>query len=163
MALDRKGVVTVGSKRLIIAVLTIGVLGGSIAGAQEEKATGVVAVRQAAMKANGDHMTAIKAILTEYPELLAQVEYHADAIKESAEYTPAMFPPGSDNSPTAALAPVWSDAAGFKAAADKAEDLAENLAEAAKGGDPKATLAAFAMLGKDGCGGCHGTFRRKDS
>lgn len=163
MAFDRKGVVAVGSKRLILAVVTLGVLGGSIAGAQEEKATGVVAVRQAAMKANGDHMTAIKAILTEYPELLAQVEYHADAIKESAEYTPAMFPPGSDHSPTSALPPVWSDATGFKAASEKAEGLAEKLADAAESGDAKATLAAFATLGKDGCGGCHSTFRKKDS
>lgn len=152
-----------GLRCLVLAVVTLGALGGSIAGAQEEKATGVVAVRQAAMKANGDHMTAIKAILTEYPQLLAQVEYHADALKESAEYTPAMFPPGSDNSPTWALPPVWSDAAGFKAAAEKAEGLAEKLAEAAKTGDAKATLAAFATLGKDGCGGCHGTFRKKDS
>lgn len=152
-----------GSRRLILAVVTLGVMGGSIAGAEEEKATGVVAVRQAAMKANGDHMAAIKAILTEYPQLLAQVEYHADALKESAEYTPAMFPPGSDNSPTWALPPVWADAAGFKAAAEKAEGLAEKLAEAAKTGDAKATLAAFATLGKDGCGGCHSTFRKKDS
>ena len=40
------------------------------AGEDQPKATGVVAVRQAAMKANGDHMTAIKAILTEYPQLI---------------------------------------------------------------------------------------------
>jgi cytochrome c556 len=28
-------------------------------------------------------------------------------------------------------------------------------------GDVKATLAAFAALGKEGCGGCHETFRKK--
>lgn len=152
-----------GPKHLIIAAVALGVLGGTVVQAEEEKATGVVAVRQATMKANGDHMTAIKAIITEYPELLGQIEFHADAIKETAEYTPAMFPPGSDKGPTWALPPVWSDAAGFKAAAAKTEDLAEKLADAAKSGDVKATLAAFATLGKEGCGGCHTTFRKKDS
>ncbi len=73
-----------------------------------------------------------------------------------------MFPPGSDQQPTAALPVIWTDQAGFKAAAEKAEGLAEKLAEAAKGGDAQATLAAFAALGKEGCGGCHETFRKKD-
>ena len=72
-----------------------------------------------------------------------------------------MFPPGSDQQPTDALPVIWSDQAGFQAAAEKAEGLAEKLAEAAKGGDPQATLAAFAALGKEGCGGCHETFRKK--
>ena len=36
------------------------------------------------------------------------------------------------------------------------------LVDAAKGGDAKATLAAFAALGKEGCGGCHQTFRKKE-
>ena len=57
---------------------------------------------------------------------------------------------------------IWTDQAGFKAAAEKAEGLAEKLTEAAKGGDAQATLAAFAALGKEGCGGCHETFRKKD-
>ena len=64
---------------------------------------------------------------------------------------------------TSALPAVWSDQAGFKAAAEKAEGLAEKLAAAAKSGDPQATLAAFAALGKEGCGGCHQTFRKKES
>ena len=96
-----------GRKQLHVAVAALGVLGGTAVLAEEQKATGVVAVRQATMKANGDHMTAIKAILTEYPQLLGQIEFHADAIKETAEYTPAMFPagqrPAADLGPAAGL------------------------------------------------------------
>ena len=69
----------------------------------QPKATGVVAVRQAAMKANGDHMAAIKAILTEYPQLIGHVEFHAEAIKETAEYAPGHVParqrPAADRGP----------------------------------------------------------------
>ena len=151
-------------KQLMIAVAGLGLLGATAVLAQDQpKATGVVAVRQAAMKANGDHMTAIKAILTEYPQLIGQIEFHADAIKETVEYAPAMFPPGSGQPASAALPTVDSDQTGFKAAAEKAEGLAEKLDETAKGGDVKATLAAFAALGKEGCGGCHETFRKKQN
>lgn len=48
-------------------------------------------------------------------------------------------------------------------AADKAQALARKLGEAATGGDLDAARAAFAALGKEGCGGCHETFRRKQN
>jgi cytochrome c556 len=152
-----------GRNQLTLAIATLGIIAGTAVLAEDQKATGVVAVRQATMKANGDHMTAIKAILTEAPDLVGQIEFHAEAIQETAEYTPAMFPAGSDQQPTWALPVIWTDQAGFKAAAEKAEGLAGKLADAAKSGDVNATLAAFAALGKEGCGGCHGTFRKKDS
>jgi cytochrome c556 len=42
-------------------------------------------------------------------------------------------------------------------------ELAAKLAAAASLGDKAATLAAFADLGKNGCGGCHETYRKKKS
>ena len=149
---------------LAIAVAAAGIAAGSVVLAQDQpKATGIVAVRQATMKANGAHMAAIKAILTEDPALIDQVEFHAEAIEAAAEHTPALFPPNSSQPASWALPTVDSDQAGFKAAADKTHELAEKLAEAADGSDAKAMLAAFAALGKEGCGGCHQTFRKKDS
>jgi cytochrome c556 len=35
-------------------------------------------------------------------------------------------------------------------------------AATSRGGDVPATLATFAALGKEGCGGCHETFRKKE-
>ena len=149
---------------LAVAVATAGLMAGTAVLAQDEpKATGIVAVRQATMKANGAHMAAIKAILTEDPALIDQVEFHAEAIEAAAGHTPALFPPNSSQPASWALPTVDSDQAGFKAAADKTHELAEKLAEAADGSDAKAMLAAFAALGKEGCGGCHQTFRKKDS
>ena len=48
----------------------------------------------------------------------------------------------------------------FAAAAKHNQDLAQQLEETARGGDVKATLAAFANLGRQGCGSCHETFRK---
>ena len=108
-------------------------------------------------------MSAIKAILPEEPQLLSHVAFHAEAIAEAAEYVPEMFPSGSTQPPTDALPVIWEKQDQFKQAAERAHELAQKLAETAKGGDAKATQAAFATLGKEGCGGCHETFRKKES
>lgn len=145
----------------LLGLVAMGVvIAAGAAAAQEEKATGVVAVRQAVMKAQGAHVAAVKTILTEYPQLLVQVPAHAKAVADMAQHTPEMFPAGSEASASRALPPVWTDTAGFAAASKRAEELALKLAAAAESGDAQATLAAFAALGKDGCGSCHETYRR---
>jgi cytochrome c556 len=151
------------AKRLVLSTAaTLGLGLASLAAAQQEGAKGVVAVRQATMDANAKHMNAVKAILTEDPQLVKHVAFHAQAIAEAAEYAPEMFPEGSTQPPTAALPAVWDKPDQFKQAAERAHGLADKLAETSRGGDAQATLAAFAALGKEGCGGCHETFRKKE-
>jgi cytochrome c556 len=58
---------------------------------------------------------------------------------------------------------VWEKPDDFAAHAKKLEELATKLTETARGGDAKTTLAAFATMGKEGCGGCHTTYRKKDT
>ena len=82
-------------KRIVLLTATIGLGLASLAAAQQEGAKGVVAIRQATMDANAKHMNAIKAILTEDPQLIKLVAFHAEAIAEAAEYVPEMFPEGS--------------------------------------------------------------------
>ena len=129
--------------------------------AADKDAKGVVAVRQNVMDANAGHITAIKVILTELPDRIGLVPAQAQAIADAAAAVPDLFPKGSDQPPTNALPAVWEKPGEFRAAAQKAQDLARKLAETARGGDVKATLAAFGALGKEGCGGCHETFRKK--
>ena len=148
-------------KRLVLFTATLGLGLAPLAVAQQEGAKGVVAVRQATMDANAKHMNAVKAILTENPQLLKHVAFHAQAIAEAAEYVPEMFPEGSTQPPTAALPVIWDKPDQFQQAAERAHGLAEKLVETSQGGDVPATLAAFAALGKEGCGGCHETFRKK--
>jgi cytochrome c556 len=149
-------------KRFVLVAATLGLGLAPLAVAQQEGAKGVVAVRQATMDANAKHMNAVKAILTEDPQLLRHVAFHAEAIAEAAEYVPEMFPEGSTQPPTAALPAIWDKPDQFKQAAERAHGLADKLAETSRGGDAQATLAAFAALGKEGCGGCHETFRKKE-
>lgn len=152
-----------GPRRGWVAMAVLGgVAAASVAAAQEQPQNpGVVGVRQNTMRANAAHMGAIKQIISEYPQALPLVADNAMAIAAIAEHTPELFPDGSDKDGSKATAAVWKDQAGFEKAAKNAHQLALKLGEAAKGGDPQATLVAFGELGKNGCGGCHQTYRQK--
>jgi cytochrome c556 len=137
--------------------------GAPPASAQEPKATGVVAVRQSAMDSLGGHSGAIQKILTEYPELINLVPVHARAIAEVAPTIPAMFPQGSTQEPTRALPAIWEKQADFENQAKQLASLADAVVKAAEGGDRQAILQAFTAMGRDGCGGCHNTYREKQN
>ncbi len=139
----------------IAAVSLLG--GGAVADTQ---ATGSVAYRQHSMTAMAEHMAALKVALTEQPQLIVEVGAHASAIAATSEFIPAMFPKDGNLVDSAALPSVWDQPADFAAAAKRNEDLAQKLTDAAASGDPKIALAAFAALGRQGCGGCHETFRK---
>ncbi len=147
---------------LMVAAVAGGMAAGAGVVAQEQAQNpGVVGVRQNAMRASAAHMGAVKKIVSEYPQLLPLVEGHATALADLAEHTPEMFPAGSEGDGSKATPAAWGDKAGLEQASQRAQQLAQKLGEAAKGGDARATLAAFGELGKNGCGGCHQTYRQK--
>jgi cytochrome c556 len=125
----------------------------------------VIVQRQGLMKTLGDHMKGINDFVEAGkgpPEDVAKRA--ADLQRRSAEIV-ALFPAGTgldDNvAKTAAKAEIWSKADDFKAAAANLGTLSGALWQAAAGGDKQKIADAFAKLGKEGCGGCHGTFRQK--
>lgn len=133
------------------------------AGAGTAAAQDPIKARQGEMKALGDRMAAIKAVVIEKKGgTLADVATAADYIAGKIPQIPSWFPKGTEQgaSETWALPKIWQDPAGFEAAAKNAQGLAVQLVAAAKGGDAGATVQAFAKLGKEGCGGCHQPFRR---
>lgn len=147
---------------LLAAGVAVGV--ASVATAQQNQQNpGVVGVRQNTMRSQAAHMGAMQKILTEYPQLIGHVEAHALAIATTSGKTHEMFPAGTDKDGSKATPAAFTDHAGLEQAGKKAEDLARQVAEASKGGDAKATLAAFGALGKNGCGGCHELYRQKQS
>jgi len=120
--------------------------------------------RRALMRLQGAAAAAIKAAIdSKDAARLKLVEGSARALTFSSRAIPTMFPKGSDAKAgeTKALDIIWTESAGFKAAAENMGKLAATLADALKSGDAAASLAAFGALGKDGCGGCHGKYQRQ--
>lgn len=125
----------------------------------------VIVQRQGLMKSQGDHAKGINDFVEKgegSPEDVAKRA--ADLQRRSAEIA-GLFPAGTgidDNvAKTAAKMDIWAKPDEFKAAADNMGKLAGALWQAAAGGDKAQIADAFGKMGKEGCGGCHTTFRQK--
>ena len=124
----------------------------------------VIKDRQALMKEQGGDMGAIKGYLEDKADQAKATTAAANLIQTMGKI-PDAFPPGTDGpGPDGKYAPkaeVWSDWKDFLVHRDVAASKAEALLVAVKGGDKANIQTAFADLGKNGCGACHGKFREE--
>ena len=81
-------------------------------------------------------------------------------VEEMAKLPWAAFGEGTDKGDTRAKAEIWSDAAKFKAAADKRQSEVVKLSQAAKTGNLEAIKAAVGGVGGS-CKSCHDNFRKE--
>jgi cytochrome c556 len=128
--------------------------------------TGEAAIkaRQEAMKTNSNDMKVIQAFLKDGKGTAADVAKAATSIAGVTKTVPSLFPKGSGrgdfpDKATRALPVIWTDMAGFEKAAATTVSEAEKLAQVAKAGDKDAIEKQVAVLNKEGCGGCHTTYR----
>jgi cytochrome c556 len=137
---------------------------GFCAGAARADDAAAVDARQAVMKAQGKDMTAIKAYIDDKAELAAAQAAGGDLVTQVAKI-PDIFPKGTgmDAFPGKSYARpvIWTEWDKFTAQAKTAADKAKALDAALKGGDKPAITAAFADMGKNGCGACHEPYREK--
>jgi len=124
----------------------------------------VIKDRQALMKQQGADMGAIKAFLDDKGDLAKATAAAAD-LSETMKKVPDAFPPNTagpnpENKFTT-KPEIWTDWNGFLAARDTGASKALALIEATKGGDKAKIQEAFADMGKNGCGGCHGKYREE--
>jgi cytochrome c556 len=146
----RKGLI-VGAVGLALA----GAMVGGVAIAQGDP----IAARKDNRKQAGAQMKAIKGVIDAKGDAKAVVPAAAK-LKELSRAFPTFFPAGSDKGETKALPNIWTDKAGFAAAAKAASDAIDALQVAAGTGDLAAVTNAFGAVGKT-CGGCHEKFRAK--
>ena len=138
-------------KRIVAAVL-IAACGASAAYA------GPIEDRQQLMKdiqaATKDAVGITRAPAFDAAKAKAATQVYIDG----AAKIPGLFPKGTETgSKTTADAKIWSDPAGFKAAAMK---FGEDAKTAQAATDQAGFTAAFVNITKD-CGACHGAYRVK--
>lgn len=143
-----------------LAIALAGVTGATFA---QDKET-ILKNRQATMKEQGKDLQNIKAYIDGKGDL-AQAKDGAANLTQTTKKIPDLFPPGTGGpNPTGdyvAKPVIWSDWNKFLDAQKTAVAKADALVVAVNGGDKTAIEAAFNDLGKNGCGGCHTTFREK--
>jgi len=140
------------------------VLAGTAGFALAQDKEAVLKERQATMKEQGKDVGAVKAYLDGKGDL-AQAKTSADNLTQTTKKIPQLFPPGtggpSPDGDYVAKPEIWTDWNKFLDAQKAAAAKADALFVAVNGGDKSAIEAAFNDLGKNGCGGCHTTFREK--
>ena len=124
-----------------------------------------VKARQQAMKDIGGHMKAIGKFVKNGEGTADEAAKHADALQVAAGNVPGLFEVEVTQEESASVAKnrakaeIWSDWAGFEAAAGTLGEEAGKVASALRGGDVAAYGPALQSLGKNGCGGCHEKYR----
>lgn len=113
--------------------------------------------REALMKANGGALKALGEAGKAPTFDPAAAKAPAQTLIDNAAKTPALFAPGTENADPAALPNIWTDAAGFKAAAAKLGTDATAL----QGATDAASYAAALKTVQGDCGACHTTYRAK--
>jgi cytochrome c556 len=146
-------------KRALIAGLAIALTAGT---ALAWDAASQVKDRQAHMKQIGGAMKGLYDTLNGDKDP-AKLKSYAANINGLAGKVPGLFPAGSGPSSgekTKAKAEIWTDPAGFKAAAGEFAAQAAKLNAAAQTGDADKVQAGF-MAVRATCKGCHDKYQAK--
>lgn len=113
----------------------------------------------------GKHMKALSMIVKGQVEARPKdMVAHATALNQVSLIIPDLFPDGTgpDVVPdTEALSTIWTDRAGFDAAAATFQTESAALVQVAGSGDLDAFKAQFGKVGQS-CGGCHDGYRKDD-
>jgi cytochrome c556 len=126
---------------------------------------------EAAMRARHEHFEemgrAMKGVVTQLkagsPDVPA-IQRHAATIAGFGRQLPSWFPAGTEareGRRTRAKGEIWSDAAGFRTAADRFAQASAAFDQAARSGDLGAIRAARGTLGET-CGNCHDHYRARE-
>lgn len=120
-----------------------------------------IAQRQNLMKNNQDQVRLLTGMARgQAPFDATRAQAAFQTIERNAQQIPALFPPGSQQGKTAALPTIWERKADFDAHAAK---LAQDAKAAQTSITDQAGLQAVIQRVGQNCGGCHETYRRKES
>ncbi len=146
---------------LAVAVIASVTVGQPTQAADE--AANLIKYRQTTMKAIGAHMGAMAAVAKGEVSFTDEVAGHAHAINALSKNLLRLFPKdsGKEAGETRALPAIWEKWSDFEAAVQKLSDESAKMAQVAEGGDVAAIGQQLGAVGKNGCGGCHETFRAK--
>ena len=119
----------------------------------------VIDYRKDVMLSMAAHLTALTGLLADDAEFGDRhVAIQATSLGLNAQLVSSLFPPGSDEGETSALAGIWQRPEQFLARAEAAEREGRNLVAAAESGDREFMVQSLKRLA-DACRDCHREFR----
>jgi len=144
---------------LVVPLLLLALLHGGLEAAAHSKALGIVKQRMDLMTTLGDAMKPLAAMFKK------QQPYDADLVAKNAAVIGArtaliggLFPHGSLDKPSKALASIWEDWPAFEQLAAELGAASAQLAQAAQQDGYKDVRRKFVRVAK-ACTACHTKFR----
>jgi cytochrome c556 len=145
-------------QRTVIAALGVLIASGLAVLAQSGDP---ITQRQNLMKNNQEQMRTLTGMVRgQAPFNAATAQAAFQQLEQNASRIPPLFPAGSTQGKTAALPTIWERKADFDAHAAKLQQDAKAAQTAIT--DQASLQAALQRVGQN-CGGCHETYRRKDT
>ena len=117
-----------------------------------------VTQRQARMARGGGNLASLKQVADANGDLTTLTPRIERLIQWSVDL-PTMFPEGSNTAASGAKPEVWSDHAGFQAAAERFQTAVRALAAPAAANDHAAFLTAWTAA-HDACSACHDAYKQ---
>lgn len=139
-------------KQLLVIPAILMLSGGALADAGVE-----TDYRQAVMQSIGGHMVSMGTIL-KHQVHMRDLALHADGLAALADIAPGVFPEDSKTAKSKALAAVWDDPEGFRAAMGRFTEAARDMSAAAASGEMSQIGPAIRALGGS-CKGCHDDYK----
>ena len=130
--------------------------------AKEYEAQDLIDYRHELMEAIKGHNKAIKAILEGKVPYNDHLDMHMTSLEALLGRVGELFPEGSDFGETEAKDAVWENPEKFRQTVEKAQNAFQTFKSVLAKGDNRASLDAYKKFGKDSCGNCHKSFRKKD-
>lgn len=149
---------------VVLALAVAGLAGAAAAAAPSSPAAQAVLTRQQNYKHMGRAFKTISDELKKDSPDKSVIAANAQTVKTSAAELPTWFPKGSGPEAgvkTAAKPQIWSDPAGFAAAAGRLKTESAKLQQFAAAGDLTAIKTQFAATGA-ACKNCHEKYRVPD-
>lgn len=128
----------------------------------EYEAQALIDYRQNVMESIKGHNQAIKMTLEGKVPYDDIVEHHMSSLENMLGIVGELFPEGSDFGETNAKDAIWDNPDKFNDSVRDAQIAFEEFSKVVAKGDKRASLAAFKKFGKDSCGSCHKSFKKKD-
>ena len=130
--------------------------------AEEYDPEALIEYREEVMEAIKGHNKAIKAILEGKVPYADHLDMHMTSLEALLGRVGELFPEGSDFGETEAKDAIWENPEKFRQTVEKAQNAFQTFKSELAKGDNRASLDAYKKFGKDSCGNCHKSFRKKD-
>lgn len=122
----------------------------------------LIKYRQDFMEAIKSHNNSIKAILQNKVPFDDQLGMHISSLEALLDDVGSLFPDGSDFGETNAKDEIWDKPEKFEKAVNDANKAFAEFKTVLAKGDKRASANALKKFGKDSCGSCHKSFKKKD-